>query len=294
MTRYHKPRIWHLVLADAYTCDPRRPIATLGEKDNFVSFTFFLLNPDGYNNATDHFSAEESGTVVFSSFLEGLAKMGVFLLLLFFYLLLLFFFFCLFFFFLLSWNLTIADCFVHFRNLQILSIADSWIFYIGMHFRPQSVGNCTERRTDALGLAASDWRVDFTGCCFACHHSSSQKVSIQYCLIFRRRTERSLLFCAQFGFLSMKLFSYSKNGIGVPFLEVIAEGKFYQLWGGGTLLPSLLLAPQVTVSFSNRGKKLSGNSGVYTIFLRPCIAPNCRVCASVLRSDKLCMVWSQF
>ena len=62
MTHFQKPRTWHIVFADSYSCDLDRPIATLGEQPNYVEFTFTMLNPDYFNNATDHFSDEESGT----------------------------------------------------------------------------------------------------------------------------------------------------------------------------------------------------------------------------------------
>ncbi len=60
-THFPTPRTWHLLFADAYTCDTDRPLATLGEKPNFISYTLAMFNPDSYNNATDHFSGEETG-----------------------------------------------------------------------------------------------------------------------------------------------------------------------------------------------------------------------------------------
>ena len=67
VTHFSRPRTWHIVLADSYTCDKDRPLATLGEQKNFIQYTFTMLNPDSYNNATDHFSDEESGKCYFLS-----------------------------------------------------------------------------------------------------------------------------------------------------------------------------------------------------------------------------------
>ncbi|XP_067668559.1 integral membrane protein GPR180-like [Haliotis asinina] len=59
-----RPRIWHIIYADSYTCQPGRP-TPLVEQPNFIQFEIQLLNPDSLGNPTEHFGDEETGLLRF-------------------------------------------------------------------------------------------------------------------------------------------------------------------------------------------------------------------------------------
>lgn len=64
VAHFHYPRIWHIIYADAFTCDPTRPLLPK-EQPNFIHYEIHLLNPDSLNAPTVHFSDEESGLLGF-------------------------------------------------------------------------------------------------------------------------------------------------------------------------------------------------------------------------------------
>ena len=60
MTHFVRPRLWHLVYADAYTCDKGRPIIPI-EQPVYISYEIKMLNPDSLGYPVNHFGGDEAG-----------------------------------------------------------------------------------------------------------------------------------------------------------------------------------------------------------------------------------------
>ncbi|KAK3583692.1 hypothetical protein CHS0354_021442 [Potamilus streckersoni] len=62
-TAFKSPRIWHIVLADSFTCSS---ISEAEESNlNFLQYEIQLFNPDALGNPVEHFSDEETGLLRF-------------------------------------------------------------------------------------------------------------------------------------------------------------------------------------------------------------------------------------
>lgn len=63
VARHREPRVWHVVFADAHTCEDY----DLSEVQslNYIDYNIQLLNPDALGNPVEHFSDEETGKTVF-------------------------------------------------------------------------------------------------------------------------------------------------------------------------------------------------------------------------------------
>ncbi|XP_050407787.1 integral membrane protein GPR180 [Patella vulgata] len=64
VSHFVKPRIWHVVYSDAYTCDVDRPRSPL-EQPNYVQYNISFFNPDSLGNPTEHFGDDETGLLRF-------------------------------------------------------------------------------------------------------------------------------------------------------------------------------------------------------------------------------------
>ncbi|KAK2152578.1 hypothetical protein LSH36_325g04073 [Paralvinella palmiformis] len=60
VTHFVRPRLWHLVYADAFTCDKGRPIIPL-EQPVYISYEIKMLNPDSLGYPANHFGGDEAG-----------------------------------------------------------------------------------------------------------------------------------------------------------------------------------------------------------------------------------------
>ncbi|XP_059169673.1 integral membrane protein GPR180-like [Physella acuta] len=69
ISQFVNPRIWHIVYADIYTCEPNRPNQPL-ETPNVIQYTIQLFNPDSLGNPTEHFSDQETGLLKFYQLLS--------------------------------------------------------------------------------------------------------------------------------------------------------------------------------------------------------------------------------
>uniref|UniRef100_A0A2C9M752 Uncharacterized protein n=1 Tax=Biomphalaria glabrata TaxID=6526 RepID=A0A2C9M752_BIOGL len=64
ISHYDYPRIWHIVFADFFTCEPGRPKPPK-EEPSFIQYTLQIFNPDSLGNPTEHFSDQETGLLKF-------------------------------------------------------------------------------------------------------------------------------------------------------------------------------------------------------------------------------------
>ncbi|GAB1606536.1 integral membrane protein GPR180-like [Argonauta hians] len=64
VANFYYPKIWHIVYADAHTCDLTKPPSPI-ETPNYILYHIKLLNPDSLSAPTIHFSDEELGLLGF-------------------------------------------------------------------------------------------------------------------------------------------------------------------------------------------------------------------------------------